>query len=508
MTRFTKVLVANRGEIAIRIIRALKSLSIESVAAYSDPDAGSLFVREADSAYSLSGSYPADTYLNREKIIDLAIKTKSEAIHPGYGFLSENSEFARSCRNNSIKFIGPKAETLEISGNKLECKKLVELKGVPVIPYSSKKIESKEEAAKVASEIGFPVILKSSFGGGGRGIREAKSKDEVRTNFEYSEREARASFGRFSMFIEKKLVRPRHIEVQILANDSGAEVIHLGERECSIQRRYQKLVEQSPSPVVDEDTRKLVTDYAINAAQAVGYSNAGTVEFLRDSQTGNFYFMEINSRLQVEHPVTEAVTGIDIVESQILVASDEGLPLKQEEMKLNGTAIECRINAENPLTEFSPVSGQIHGFQLPGGPGVRVDTAMFPGMQVAPFYDSLIAKLICWGSNFDEARRRTSAALDEFVVDGIETTIPFHREVMSDESFKNGNLSTSFIEERGIVQRIARHEASEDKDEEFFIAAYLMERKRGRGASPLPTPPPRVLPGHSGKLEGRFVDGL
>lgn len=508
---FRRVLVANRGEIALRVIRALKLLAVESVAVYSDADSGALHTREADLAYNLRGVYPNETYLDSEKIVEIARKADCDAIHPGYGFLSENAEFCRLCERNSIKFIGPSASTLTLSGNKLECKKLVESKGIPVIPYTKEPIEDAGQAARLASEIGFPVLLKSAFGGGGRGIREAGSKEDVRQAFESSEREARAAFGRFAVFLEKKLIKPRHIEFQILANDNSSEFVHLGERECSIQRRYQKLVELSPSPVVDEETRKRIASYAIEAAKAVKYSNAGTVEFLRDSESGNFYFIEINSRLQVEHPVTEIVTSLDLVQSQVEIASGKSLPIKQSELKIVGCAIECRINAEDPLLDFAPVSGVLESFNLPGGPGVRVDTAIFPQLEISPFYDSLIAKLITWGRSFEEARRRMVVALREFHITGVGTTVKFQRQVMEDDSFKRRELSTSFIEETKIIERLIEQERKRKlADDNFLLAALLAQRQRSHKFAGEIRPAP-IRAGGSfipwDQTRGRFIDG-
>lgn len=487
MSRFARVLVANRGEIGIRVIRALNTLGIESVGIFSDADSSSTHVSMADRAYRLPGVYPTETYLNAKQILEVARRSDCDAIHPGYGFLSERGEFSKMCRDHSIKFIGPSPETLVLSGNKLECKKLVESRGVPVIPYSKEALNSVEEAIEFASNLGYPVLLKSAFGGGGRGIKEARSSSEVKEAFESSQREAMASFGRFAVFIEKKLVNPRHVEVQVLASDDASEMVHLGERECSIQRMYQKLVELSPSPVIDETTRDLITDYALRAARAVGYSNAGTVEFLRDAETGNLYFIEINSRLQVEHPVTEMVTGIDLVVSQIEIASSRKLPFRQKEIEFSGCAIECRINAEDPLTGFAPATGTVEYLLLPAGPGVRVDTALREETKVTPFYDSLIAKLICWGEDFNQARRRALAALDEFTIAGLETTIPFHRTVLADDSFATGELSTGFIDQRDIIRRLSERRQSEQTTRDnYAIAALLFSMKateRGRGTN-------------------------
>ena len=428
----------------------------------------------ADRAIRLPGNNPGETYLNAERIIDAAKSADCDAIHPGYGFLSESSDFSASCRENGLKFIGPSPETLAISGNKLACKKLVESKGVPVVPYSHESVSTLEEAVRFSKEIGFPLLLKSAFGGGGRGIREARNEDELKQRFESAQREAQSSFGRFSIFIEKKLVNPRHIEVQVIASDDSHEFVHLGERDCSIQRRYQKLIEMSPSPVVDEDARKLISTLAINAAKATGYSNAGTVEFLRDSETGNFYFMEINSRLQVEHPVTELVTGVDIVATQIRIASENKLPFRQRDVKFHGCAIECRINAEDPFLDFAPTTGKIEFLSLPGGPGIRVDTALQQGIEISPYYDSLVAKLIAGGRNFEESRKRALQALEELSIVGIKTTIPFHRAVLEDARFSRGEFDTGFVESLGLSERIPTS-AGHDY---FIIAALLFSKNQ------------------------------
>lgn len=505
MPTFNRVLIANRGEIAVRIIRALRALGIESVAIYSDADVTWPHPYLADYAVRLRGNYPADTYLNVGKIIEAAKITRCDAVHPGYGFLSESSDFSRSCRDNGLKFIGPSPETLLVSGNKLECKRLAESHGVPVVPYTRDPLSDEQEAAKFAGDIGFPVLLKSAFGGGGRGIREAKNKEEVRETFSSAQREAKASFGRFAIFIEKRLIRPRHIEVQVIASDDSSQIVHLGERDCSIQRRYQKLIEMSPSPVVDEDQRKKVTSFALTTAKAAGYSNAGTVEFLRDSETGSFYFMEINSRLQVEHPVTELVTGIDIVKTQIEIASENDIPFDQNDVHLEGCAVECRINAENPLQNFAPITGTIERVSIPGGPGVRVDTALQPGVEVSPYYDSLVAKLLSHGENFEEARKRELVALDEFEIAGIETTIPFHKAVLETESFSRGEFDTGFLDAVDLTNEM-KIQLNEDY---FAISALLLSRNQisehDENARPAETRRPKWLVNQRG---ARFIDGL
>ncbi len=510
MAEFSRVLVANRGEIALRVIRALKALGIESIAIYSDADVSALHVTEADRAYRLQGVFANETYLEIDKIIEIARKSDADAIHPGYGFLSENAKLARKCEENSIKFIGPSSETLEFSGDKFACKKLAEKKRVPVIPASEEPVADSGEAAKVAQEIGFPILLKTTFGGGGRGIKEAKSKEEVKDAFESAEREARSAFGRFAAFIEKKILKPRHIEIQVIASDDSSEVIHLGERECSIQRRYQKLVELSPSPVMDDETRLKVANYAIRVSKAVKYSNAGTIEFLRDTETGNYYFLEVNSRLQVEHPVTESVTGLDIVATQIEVASKRKLPIKQKDVRFRGSAIECRINAEDPLSNFAPSTGRIEYLHLPGGPGIRVDTALFEGQEISPYYDSLLAKLICWGVDFGQTRERMIVALNEFKIAGVETTIPFHREVMKNSLFASGEMDTSFIEQSNVMSELFK-QAKYHAEDNYLIAAFLLSRNQFGEARKVLAPyrlERRVNFARPESTGGRFIDPL
>lgn len=472
-----RVLVSNRGEIAVRVIRALKTFGLESVAIFSDVDISAKHVSMADKAFRLPGVFASETYLDAEKIIETARKADCDAIHPGYGLLSEASEYARLCEENGIKFIGPKPSTLAISGNKLECKKLVEKNGIPVVMYSHEPLHDPDSASTFASEIGFPVLLKSAYGGGGRGIREARNKHEVKSAFEASKRESESSFGRFAVYIEKKLLEPRHLEVQIIASDDSENVVHVGERECSIQRRYQKLVEISPSPILNEESRKTLCDYATKVAKIVKYSNVGTVEFLRDSD-GRFYFLEVNSRLQVEHPVTEFVSGLDLVNTQLDIAINRKLPFAQKDVRLTGCAMEFRINAEDPLHEFSPTTGKIEYLQLPYGPGVRVDTSIEQGIVISPYYDSLVAKLITHGLDFEQARRRALVALDEFAIYGIETTLPFHRELVRDERFVQGDLSTTFIESSGLLKRIQGLADESLAEHHFMIAALLLSRNQ------------------------------
>jgi len=503
------VLIANRGEIAVRIVRALKIIGMESVAIYSDADASAQHVSMADKAFRLPGVFATETYLDAEKIIQIARSADCDMIHPGYGLLSERSEFSKLCDDNGIKFVGPRPETLATSGNKLECKKLVESFGIPVVAYSHEPLNDPEEASKFASEIGFPVLVKSAFGGGGRGIREAKNKHEVKSAFDISKREAAGSFGKFAVYVEKKLVSPRHLEVQIVASDDSQEIVHLGERECSIQRRYQKLVEISPSPALDDESRKLLWNYATKIAKIVKYSNVGTVEFLRDS-SGKFYFLEINSRLQVEHPVSEFVSGIDIVNTQFEIACNKKIPFKQKDVRLSGCAIEFRVNAEDPLTDFSPTIGKVEYLQVPQGSGVRVDTALQEGMTISPYYDSLIAKLIVYGANFEDARKRGLVALDEFSIFGIETTIPFHRELVRNDQFVRGEMNTNFIARSGILKQIPRLAENSLNDHHFMIAALLLSHNQFSDNAP----DRQVVRSQASKRtdsrqrRGRFIDAL
>ncbi|MFZ3207759.1 MAG: acetyl-CoA carboxylase biotin carboxylase subunit [Geobacteraceae bacterium] len=441
---FSKILIANRSEIAIRVMRTCREMGIGTVAVYSDADKESLHVKYADEAVNIGPPLSRKSYLNMEKIIDAAKAAGVQAIHPGYGFLSENASFALACEENRIKFIGPTAKTHLLTGEKIAALKIAAQAGIPVTPGSKGVLASAEEAVRLADEVGYPVILKASGGGGGRGMKIARNKEEVAEMFATARGEAVAAFNNPDIYLEKYLVKPRHIEFQILADEYG-NCIHLGERECSIQKRYQKLVEETPSPFMDENLREEMGMAAIRVMKSVGYVNAGTVEFLVDSDR-NFYFNEINSRLQVEHPVTEMVTGIDLVRQQILIAAGGKLEINQHEVKQFGSSIECRINAEDPENNFMPRPGVISGMSLPGGMGVRVDTHLYNGYEIPPFYDSLIAKLIVWGEDRCQAIRRMERALGEFHLEGIKTTIPFHKKVMRDEEFVKGNFDTHFLE--------------------------------------------------------------
>jgi acetyl-CoA/propionyl-CoA carboxylase len=471
--KIQSILIANRGEIALRVVRACKELGIKSVAIYSDEDVRAIHVKRADKAYHIGPATPAQSYLNMDKIIDTAMEAGVDAIHPGYGFLSENEVFSEACEKNGIIFIGPKAKAMEITGDKMKCKAVMKKAKVPTVPGSDGIIEDVEKAANIAHEAGYPVLLKSAFGGGGRGIRLANNENQLRQEFEMASAESKAAFGKAALFVEKYLQRIRHIEFQLI-RDSHGNGRHLFERECSIQRRHQKLIEMSPSPVVDQKTREAIGETAVRAAHAVDYLNAGTAEFLRDPE-GNFYFIEINSRLQVEHPVTELVTGLDLVKLQIHVAEGGEIPFKQEDLKMNGCAIECRINAEDPFYDFAPSTGIVPSCNIPYGPGVRVDTYLYPGCNVSGYYDSLTAKLLAWGRNFDEARVRMRNALDEFTIEGINTTIPLYKTIMDEQNFIKGELSTDYLDRFKVFDRMNEETKKEaSKNASAAVAAALL----------------------------------
>jgi len=441
---FRRVLVANRGEIAVRIIYALKELGIESVAIYSEGDRDSLHVELADYAICIGPPSPAESYLNIPRIMSAAVISGADALHPGYGFLAENPDFADICERSGIKFIGPDSRLINLMGDKIAAKKLMKEAGVPTLPGYDGEIPDVKTAEKIADEIGYPVILKAAAGGGGRGMRIVESPLELNKSFSTAQSEALASFGDPRIYIEKYIEKPRHIEVQILADTKG-NVIHLGERECSIQRRHQKLLEESPSPAVNEEMRRKLGEAAVRGAQSISYVSAGTMEFLMD-KNGDFYFMEMNTRIQVEHPVTEMVTGIDLVKEQILIAAGEELSVSQDDVEQRGHAIEVRINAEDPEKGFAPSPGKITLLHLPGGPGVRIDTHIYQGYTIPPYYDSLIAKLIVHGRDRNEAISRMRRALEEFLVQGIATTIPLHQKIVEDPRFVAGDIDTHFLE--------------------------------------------------------------
>ncbi len=438
-----KVLIANRGEIAVRIVRACAEMGIKSVAIYTDADRHSLHVKKADEAYNLGPDSVAG-YLNAHRIVNLAVAAGCDALHPGYGFLSENPQLADICRRRGVRFIGPSAEVIHSMGDKIEARHAMIKAGIPVTPGSDGNVESLEEGVTIANNIGYPIMLKATAGGGGRGIRRCESEDDLRRNYDRVISEATKAFGKSDLFIEKCVVNPRHIEVQILA-DSHGNVIHLFERDCSIQRRHQKLIEIAPSPQLNDEQRKYIGDLAVTAARAVGYENAGTVEFLLD-QENNFYFMEMNTRLQVEHPISETITGIDIVQEQIRIAAGLKLRYQQEDIQRRGYAMEFRINAEDPKNGFLPSFGRITRYLAPGGPGVRTDAAIYTGYVIPPHYDSLCAKLTVWALTWDELLDRSVRALNDMGVYGIKTTIPYYLEILKSPEFQSGSFDTSFVE--------------------------------------------------------------
>ena len=446
-----KVLIANRGEIAVRIIRACKELGIETVAVYSEADAEALHVELADEAYCIGPNLSTDSYLNFSNIISAAKLTDCDGIHPGYGFLAENASFAELCEEVNIEFIGPTSDAISRMGTKDVARETMRKAGVPIVPGSSGIVADEHEALAVAEEIGFPVIIKATAGGGGKGIRVAKNKEDLISGIKITQKEAAAAFGNPGVYIEKYIEVFRHVEVQVLADKFG-NAIHLGERDCSIQRRMQKLVEEAPSPAITPEIREAMGDAAVKAALAVKYESAGTVEFIYDHINEKFYFMEMNTRIQVEHPVTEMITGIDLIKQQLKVASGEKLSVKQEDVKINGWSIECRINAENPSKNFMPSPGEITMYMPPGGFGVRVDSAMYTGYSIPPFYDSMVAKLIVHADTREEAILRMKRALDEFIIEGVHTTIPFHLNLMDDEVFNSGDFDTNFLEKYDIMK--------------------------------------------------------
>ncbi len=441
-----KILIANRGEIACRIIWTCKEMGIRTVAVHSTADRDALHVKFADEAVCIGNPPSAESYLNIPAIISAAEITNVDAIHPGYGFLAESETFAKICEDCNIKFIGPKPHVIGMMGDKVEARRTMMAAGVPILPGSPDPIESADEAMRLAKEIGFPVIIKAAAGGGGRGMRIVRKESELAGNLELAQSEALAAFKNGAVYIERYIERPRHIEIQVLADEHG-NCIHLGERECSIQRRHQKLLEEAPSAAISKELRERMGAVAVKACKEIGYSSAGTFEFLLD-EDGSFYFMEMNTRVQVEHPVTEMVTVVDIVRNQIRIARGEKLGFTQDEIEIFGHSIECRINAEDP-EKFTPSPGKITGLNIPGGPGVRVDTAVYPGYVVPPYYDSMIAKLIVHARTREAAIARMRRALEAMVVEGIKTTIPLHLKIMNDEKFQKGEFSTKFMEEFG-----------------------------------------------------------
>ncbi len=443
---FKKILVANRGEIALRIIRACREMDIETVAVFSEADREALHVKAADSAVCIGPAHSAGSYLNIPNIISAADITGADAIHPGYGFLSENARFAEICESCGITFIGPSALAIETMGDKARARKTMIEAGVPVVPGSKELIKDLNSATVIAQEIGYPVLIKASAGGGGKGMRLAQNDKELLKSIQAAQAEAQSAFGSSEVYLEKYVEEPRHIEFQILADKYG-NVVHLGERDCSMQRRNQKLLEEAPSEALTPELRAEMGEVALKAAKAANYSTVGTVEFLLDRH-GNYYFIEMNTRIQVEHPVTELVTGLDLIKEQIKMAAGDTLKYQQEDIVIRGWAIECRINAENPDKNFMPSPGTIEIYHVPGGPGVRVDSAAYQGYTIPPFYDSMVGKLIVWGADRQEAMQRMKRALEEFVIEGIHTTIPFHLKIIDNAFFRRGEVYTNFIQRR------------------------------------------------------------
>ncbi|WP_322905410.1 acetyl-CoA carboxylase biotin carboxylase subunit [Paenibacillus campi] len=446
--KFQKILIANRGEIAVRIIRACREMGISTVAIYSEADRDSLHVRLADEAYCVGPTLSKDSYLNLTNLMSVATLTECDAVHPGYGFLAENADFAEICESCNITFIGPSPDAINRMGDKSEAKRTMLQAGVPVIPGSDGIVDDLDEAVKIAREIGYPVIIKATAGGGGKGIRLAESEESLVKQMTNAQQEAEKAFGNGGVYLEKFLTGMKHVEVQIIADRHG-NAVHLGERDCSVQRRRQKLVEEAPCPVLSPELRAEMGAAAVRAAQAVNYSGAGTLEFLL-GQDGQFYFMEMNTRIQVEHPVTEMVTGVDLIQEMIRVAEGNPLSFTQDEVEINGWSIECRVNAEDPERNFMPSPGKINFYLAPGGPGVRVDSGAYPGYTISPYYDSMIAKLIVWAPTRDEAIARMKRALDEFAIEGIHTTIPFHLRLLNHETFVRGDFDIKFLEENEV----------------------------------------------------------
>lgn len=471
---FNKVLVANRGEIAIRAMRACRELGVRTVAVYSEADKNALFAKYADEAYYIGPAPSSQSYLNMDKIIEVALESGAEGIHPGYGFLSENSTFARKCEEAGIVFIGPPSRAIEQMGSKIAARNTMIKAGVPIVPGTEGAIVSEGEAIEIADSIGYPVIIKASAGGGGIGMKIVHSKEGFRTALHSIQSVAASAFGDPTVFIEKYVEEPRHIEFQILADKYG-DVVYVMERECSIQRRHQKLIEEAPSPVMTPELRREMGETAVKAARAIGYENAGTVEFLYSR--GNFYFLEVNTRLQVEHTITEMITGIDLAKLQLRIACGEKLPFSQEDIIPRGWAIECRINAEDPLNDFAPSPGKIRRYRSAGGPGIRVDSGVHMGYTISPYYDSMISKLCAWGQTRDEAIDRMKRALYEYVVVGVTTNIPFHKAVLRNEAFRAGKLTTHFIDDHNIIEDV-RKVVEEESTKGATLASALDNREQ------------------------------
>ena len=473
---FESVLIANRGEIAVRIIRTCKLLGVKTVATYSDVDVDALHVKLADKAVRIGPAEPGASYLNIESLVQAAVDSGVDALHPGYGFVSENWNLAEKCTQSGIKFIGPRARTLVIAGNKVDCKRIARKNGIPVIEGGETVFYDAKSAKEAAQELGYPVLLKAAFGGGGRGIREAKDDRQLQQAFTLASTEMKRSLGKAGLFVEK-LIRPaRHIEVQVVADGKG-KVVQLGERDCSIQRRHQKLLEMTPAPGLDELARMQVAEYAVKLAKALDYENVGTIEFLMDKDQ-NFYFIEVNSRLQVEHPVTEMRARVDLVKEQLEIAAGEGIDYTQNDVELIGAAMECRINAEDPAMGFAPSSGKIETLFFPGGAGVRIDTAIFTGYEVPEYYDSLLAKLVVYGNDLDGARSRMSLALTEFEIEGVKTTIPLQRFLVEHKELARWNLDVEFLQRNRVVESLSESMQEEEVyrvKQGAAIAAVILE---------------------------------
>ena len=459
MKFFEKLLIANRGEIAIRVMRACRELDIDTVAIYSDADKNALHVRYADEAFYVGEAHPSKSYLNMERIIDIAKKCGAEAVHPGYGFLAENYRFAKLCLDEGVTFVGPQWKSIKAMGSKIGSKQMMKDAGVPVLPGTDGGITDIEEAKKIAAEIGYPVIVKASAGGGGIGMQIVHDEKSLEEAISGSQRIAKSAFGDATVFIEKYLVKPRHIEFQVLV-DEHKNAVHLYDRECSIQRRHQKLIEEAPSPIMTEELRERMSASALKVAEVSDYTNAGSVEFLYSQ--GNYYFMEMNTRLQVEHTITEFITGVDLVKQQIAIAAGESLPFEQKDLSIRGHAIECRINAEDPLNNFAADPGKIVRYRSPGGPGIRVDSGIHMGYTIPPNYDSMIAKLCAWDSTRLEAIMRMRRAISEYIVLGIKTTLPLHYAIMNNQQFIEGNTHTHFLQEEHILKTLERYKRDEE----------------------------------------------